>query len=319
MTNSMSTIITIAKQELRTLVREKTFLLLLGIFLVMTAFAVAIGASTRSTTFSIYHATVTVLQTAGKNVPPNPLLGITSLSVFDNMIIYILLVGALLSIVIGHRSFIRERKSGIVSLVFTRPVSKVTYIMGKLTGIGVALASIMVCTFVVSVISTFFITTVHLSGIEFLRLGGFYLISFFYLAFFAVLGLLCAIRIPSESIALFTPIIVWVALVFILPELATGQNPVALLNPITLARAAPNMSAFFVHMRTIIEPFSVSQYYTESALMFLKAGPTSGLSLSAGITQVWLVMSGPVLYLFVLIGASVLAVRSYVVSSDPLL
>ncbi len=266
----------IVKNEWRALLREKTFLLLLGIFLTMTFFSVYIGWSTRTTTNAIYHASVSYLGAHGvANVIPNPLDGISPLLVFDNMLIYILLIGALLAIVIGHRSFIRERASGVLPLTFVRPVGKARYAFAKLLGIFSALLGVVFVTYIVSALSALFIPTLHLSGSEFLYLLGFYIASFVYLAIFAALGLLFAIVSRNESTALFIPILLWVAVVFIVPELTTGQNPVALLNPVTLANALPDQGPFFAFMGKVFGPISIGQFYTRSALDLLRSNATA--------------------------------------------
>lgn len=261
----------LVRHELRTLAREGTFSTLLGIFTAVTLFSVFIGWATRSTTFAIYAATVAVLKAAGVfHVAPNPLLGVSALAVFNNLIIYTLLVGALLAIVIGHRSFVRDRKSGVVPLLLSRPAGRPLYIAGKLCGISIALLLIMAGMFFVSAASTFLIPALHLSGGEFLSLLAFYGVSFVYLAFFAALGLLFAVLMPNESLALLIPVIAWIAVVFILPELSTGQNPVSLLNPVTLAHAPSTPGVFFSSVRTILGPFSFGQDYTSLALHFLR-------------------------------------------------
>lgn len=302
-------IFVVIRNELRTLSREKTFVLLMGIFFAMTLFSVFIGWSTRTTTVAIYSATVAVLQSSGAmHIPPNPILGTSPLMVFSNLVIYILLVGALLSIVIGHRSFIRERKSGVIPLVFVRKVTKGQYVAGKLLGIGIALVAIIVAAFLVSATSAIFIPALNLSPGEFLRLLGLYVAAFLYLALFAALGFFFAARMKTESGALFAPIMLWVITVFVLPELATGQNPVALLNPITLAQAAPTPAAFFALLHPFIAPFSVGQLFTHSAFQFLTGG-----------WQVGGALTGLALYLGVVCIASVYAVRSYSIASDSLL
>lgn len=302
-------IFVVIRNELRTLSRGKTFVLLMSIFFVMTLFSVYIGWSTRTTTIAIYTATVAVLQVSGAtHIPPNPILGVSPLMVFSNLVIYVLLVGALLSIVIGHRSFIRERKSGVIPLVFVRKVTKGQYVAGKLLGIGTALVAIIVAAFLVSATSAIFIPALHLSPSEFLRLSGLYVAAFLYLALFATLGFFFAARMKTESGALFAPIMLWVVTVFVLPELATGQNPVALLNPITLAQAAPTPTAFFALLHPFIAPFSVGQLFTQSAFQFLTGGGQVGGALT-----------GLALYLGVAGIASVYAVRSYSIASDSLL
>lgn len=308
MTTNTHPILVVIGNELRTLAREKTFVLLMAIFFVMTLFSVYIGWSTRTTTFAIYDATVAVLQASGAaHLPPNPILGVSPLMVFSNLVIYVLLVGALLSIVIGHRSFIRERKSGIIPLVFVRKVTKGQYVTGKLLGIGIALLAIVLAAFLVSDVSVLLVPALHLSLAEFFRLSGLYVVAFLYLALFATLGFFFAVRMPTESSALFAPIMVWVAAVFVLPELATGQNPVALLNPITLAQAVPTPSAFFTALHPLIAPFSVGQFFTQSAFQFL----TGGGHVAGELT-------GLIVYLGIACTLSMYAVRSYSTTSDSL-
>ena len=310
----------VARLELKTLAREKMFLLLLGLFLSMTFFAVYIGWFTRTTTSAIYDATVVVLRAAGTAaIPANPVLSIPQLAVFDNLIIYVLLVGALLAIVIGHRSFMRERKSGVMPLLFVRPLSANAYVAGKFSGIALALLSVMSVTFVASGLSALFLPALHLSGVELLRLAAFYGVSFLYLSFFALVGFACAAYFSSESIALFVPILVWVGAVFVFPELATGQNPVALLNPITLVNATPNPSAFFSVMHSILTPVSLGQQYTDGAIELLQASSDAAHSLAGSLGRIGGALAGLSAGLLVLGAASVAAVRSYALSTDPLL
>ncbi|MDE2312223.1 MAG: ABC transporter permease subunit [Patescibacteria group bacterium] len=282
MSARLSPVSAIVRNELRALTRERTFTMLLGIFLAMTFFSVYIGWSTRTTTNAIYRASVAYLGTQGAtHVPPNPLSGVSPLLIFDNMLIYILLVGALLAIVIGHRSFIRERKAGVLPLIFARPVSRPQYILAKLCGICLALAAIIGATYIVSALAAVFLPALRLTAAEFFRLLDFYAVSLLYLCFFAFVGLLFSVVAGSESTTLFLPILVWVAAVFILPELTLGSNPVALLNPVTLASAAPDQGQFFTVMRAGLGWLSVGQFYTQSGLNALGAADGGAAALPA--------------------------------------
>ncbi len=299
---------TVIKNELRTLSRERIFVLLLEIFFAMTLFSVFIGWSTRTTTLAIYDKTVSVLHATGiTHIPPNPILGVTPLMVFSNLVIYILLVGALFSIVIGHRSFIRERKSGVIPLEFVRRITKNQYVAGKLLGIGTALATIIAAAFFVSSASALFIPSLHLSVAEFLRLAEFYGVAYLYLALFAALGFFFGVRMKTESGALFAPIICWITAVFVLPELATGQNPVALLNPITLAQASPTPSPFFAFAHMVVAPFSIGQFFTRSAFDLLTGSGTIAV-----------MVAGLLGYTILLCAGSMYSVHSYVTTSDTL-
>ena len=101
----------------------------------MTLASSFIGLIATTTTTSIYNASVDFLRQGGaNNIPSNPLNALPALTNFRNVIVYIFLIGSLLAIVIGHRSFIRERKSGVLPLLLTRPISPKTFFIGKSAG-----------------------------------------------------------------------------------------------------------------------------------------------------------------------------------------
>ncbi len=265
----MQNVITIAIQEMKVLFRERVFFLLLGIFIVMTLASSFIGLIATTTTTSIYNSSVDFLHRSGaNNIPSNPLNALPALTNFRNVIVYIFLIGSLLAIVIGHRSFIRERKSGVLSILLTRPISPKTLFLGKVLGTCLALLSIIGITFVVSVFSSFLLPFQHLVLDDILRLFIFYALSFFYLLFFAFLGLFFAIKTKSESLALFVPVCVWVGISFVLPELVSGQTPTALLNPVTMSQTAPQ-GTFFAIMQQYLGPISISWHYTSFSSQLL--------------------------------------------------
>lgn len=201
-------------------------------------------------------------------IPPNPLIGLPALASFRNIIVYMFLIGTLLAIVVGHRSFIRERKSGTMQLLLTRPISLSDLLLGKIVGICLILLSVIGVTAIVSLVSSFFLPFQHLGASDIERLLLFYLLSFFYLLLFALVGLFFAIRVKSESLALFIPVCIWVGVTFVLPELVSGQTPTALLNPVTMAESAAQGS-FFSLMRLIFNPISMGWRYVSLASRLL--------------------------------------------------
>lgn len=255
-------IFTVAVNETRIVLREKTLLLLLFVFLLMTLFSVYIGWSTKTTILGVYQASLASLIHSGvTNLPPNPFMDIPALSIFKNMIIYVFLIGSLAAIVIGHRAFIRERKSAVTLLIFSKPVSKKTYIAGKIVGIIISLFLIVSITFLINLFSTFIIPQQQLTMLEVAKLFSFYLVSLLYMLIFAMLGLFFAVILSNESLALFMPVVIWVAVTFIFPELITGQNPVALLNPVNIAQTT-TQGTFFTTMQKVLFPISIEQHYT---------------------------------------------------------
>lgn len=310
-------IIAIALNEMRLIVREKTLLMLLFVFLLMTFFSAYIGWSTNTIVLQVYHAAIVFLRQSGAtHIPPNPFIQIPPLAMFKNMIIYVFLIGALLAIVVGHQSFIRERKSGVVLLLFSKPLSKNSYILGKVFGILFSLVLLLGITYVVSILATLFIPHNMLSVLEIEKLFLFYCFSLVYMLIFSFIGLFFAIILPDESLALFAPVLVWVAVTFIFPEVITGQNPVALLNPTNISQTA-SQGTFFTAMHTVLSPVSIEQHYTgvtqpllETQQQFQGITPVEVLSEN---TQLAVSLS---FYLFVSLSICIYALRMYAVTKD---
>lgn len=267
----MNPLLVIAISEVKNLFKEQIFFLLLGVFVCMTLASSFIGWSTYTTTNAVYHASVIFLNQHGvSQVPANPLLFFPALASFRNIIIYMFLIGSLMAIVIGNRSFIRERKSGVLQLLLTRPVSLPTFLLGKVLGISFALFSIISLTAIVSIVFSYFLPLQHLGIPDITRLLVFYCYSFFYVFLFALLGLMFAIVAKSESLALFIPVCIWVGISFIMPELVTGQTPVALLNPVNVDTVL-SQGSFFSLMQQFLTPISVGWHFTSIGSQLLNA------------------------------------------------
>lgn len=267
----MTPFFTIVTSEIKTLLRERILFLLMSVFFFMTLVSDFLSWSTYSTTNAVYQASVIFLHQHGiSHVLPNPVLAFPALASFRNIIVYMFLIGSLIAVIVGNKSFIRERKSGVLQLLFTRPVSVTTILLGKIIGISLSLVSIISLTAFVSIISSYFLPLQHLTTSDILRLLVFYVFSFFYLLFFALLGLLFAIIAKSESLALFVPVYIWVAISFVMPELVTGQTPTALLNPVTVAQME-NQGSFFTLMQQLLIPVAVGWHYTSFSSQLLSA------------------------------------------------
>ncbi|NOX32136.1 MAG: ABC transporter permease [Deltaproteobacteria bacterium] len=255
------TIQTIARHEFLALRKQKTFTLLLCVFLVMTLFSTYIGWSTRHTILSIYDETVKQMAAGGiTEIPVNPFLAAPALSVLKNMVVYVLLIGTLLSIIVGHSAFARERRAGVVKILFSKPFSRTVFVLGKMAGILFVLALVMAASFIISLLSVSLISSRLLSMAETFRLFVFYGVSLEYVLGFAMLGFLFSITAKSESLALLIPVMIWVLINFVMPQLSSALDPASLLNP-TSIRAVLPQSHFFTTIRTVIAPVSISESY----------------------------------------------------------
>lgn len=255
----MSPTLVIARQHVQTLVRRKTFVLMLAVLLIMTALSGLIGWSSHSTILRVYDETVRMLTAAGKPAPPNPFAAKPSLSLLNNMVIYVPLIGALLAIVIGHMAMMGDRQAGVTRVIFSRPLERSSYFWGKLSGSAFVLAVIMAACLALSVVAVSLILGGPPSASQLLQLLLFYSLSGVYLLLFVLIGMITALLARSQSMALLAAVAVWVVVTFATPELTSGLRPVASLNPVT-DPVTVSSSPFF-QVTSKAKPISVNEQY----------------------------------------------------------
>ena len=162
----------IAAQLVLSLRRQRTFLALLVTLLVMTALAGVIGWISHRTIIKVYDEAVTLLATTGTPAPPNPFDTKPTLALLSNMVIYIPLIGALMALVLGHLSMADDQSSGIGRLIFSRQVTRRSYVTGKMLGATTVLAIIMAASLLVSAVSLLIVNGAVLSAPDLDPAGG---------------------------------------------------------------------------------------------------------------------------------------------------
>jgi len=218
---------------------------------------------------------------AGLTTAPIPFAAVSPLYYARNTVIYLVLIGALMAIVVGVGSTMRDRKARTVDLVLSRPISVPAYLLGKLAGIGAWLAMILAAVAVISWVSISLITRGPLPAGDSLRLAGFYAVAWVLLLAFVALGMLSGIYASRETTALLVPISIWSIVAFVLPQIGTSANPVSLLNPVPSVKIP---GGAFDILNTVVSPLSVTeQFKTASGLIMANPEVTGSLapSLSA--------------------------------------
>ena len=250
----MSIVFIAARQEIRSLRREKLAQSLLAVFVVMVSLSSLIGWLTNRNVTSIYRK----VKSQGLTTVANPFDHVAPLYYLRNTVIYLVLVGALLAIVVGVASIIRDRKANTVDLVLVRPAQSSSYLIGKLVGIGIWFSIVLGVIAAISWLSIALITEKSLSAVETERLMAFFAISLVFLLCFVLLGMTCAIYSSGETSALLFPIAIWSAITFVLPQLGTADHPVSLLNPVP---AIANQNGAFSKLNAIFSPLSITEQF----------------------------------------------------------
>ena len=243
-----------ARQEIRSLRREKLAQALLVVFVAMVSLSSFIGWLTNKNVTGIYRK----VKEQGLTVVANPFDHVSALYYLRNTVIYLVLVGALLAIVLGVASMIRDRKAHTVDLILVRPVDTRSYLLGKLAGVAAWLAMILVLVTAISWTSIAFIIRKPLTGTDTARLVFFFAMSLLFLIGFVLLGMICALYSSRETSALLLPIAIWSVITFVLPQLGTADHPVSLLNPVP---AIANQGGAFSTLNAIFSPFSITEQF----------------------------------------------------------
>jgi ABC-2 type transport system permease protein len=273
----MSAVLTMARQELVALRRERLPLVLLIVFVVMVSVSSLIGWLTNATVSNVWQKTVQ----AGLTQAPNPFATVSPLYYARNTVIYLVLIGALMAIVVGVGSTMRDRKARSIDLVLSRPIGVPAYLLGKLAGIGAWLAMILGAVAVISWVSISVITSGLLSAGDSQRLAGFYGVAWVLLLAFVALGMLSGIYASRETTALLVPISIWSIVAFVLPQIGTSANPVSLLNPVPSVKIP---GGAFDTLNTVVSPLSVTeQFKTASGLIMANPEVTGSLAPSLSV------------------------------------
>lgn len=262
----MKNSIIIARHEIQSMFREKTFILLLAVFAAMTLASAYIGWSSQHTIDQVYTAAAEQMRQSGKVAPSSPIADYPHLALLKNMIIYVILIGGLLAISTGYAAGMRERKAGVLKLLFSRPISKEDFLLGKLLGISFVLAAVMLLAAIISAVSS--AVLVNLNAQDMIHLFSFYGFSLVYLLGFAFIGFCSALVKEDEVMALLIPIIFWIAITFVLPQLTSALYPTGSLNP-TMPQTDILNSPTLQTMQDAVYPFSISEHYKEAAATFL--------------------------------------------------
>lgn len=254
--------------ELRLLLRERLVIAIGFIFLGLTIAASFIGWSTSNTVNHAYSLSQPFL-TQGASLPPNPFSNVSHLSLQRNIAMYFFLIGSLLAIVIGYRSTLRDRMSHVSALVMTRALSKRQYVIAKSIAVSVVLAGILALSLLCSMITSSLFPELSLTTAQVFHLVLFHGVSWVYLMTFGLLGVISGLLAKNQTMALLIPVTLWIIIGFVVPQVISGLEPTALLNPVSIT-AINQTHSFFTEIQKIIGPFSFAQNYRVAANALLE-------------------------------------------------
>jgi ABC-type transport system involved in multi-copper enzyme maturation permease subunit len=293
-TSARTDVVTIARHQLVSLRRQRVVTVMTATMLAMTALAGLIGWSSHQTIVRVYDVAVKLLAEQGQSAPRSPLGLKPILSLLSNMVVYIPLIGALLTLVLGHITIADDETTGLGRLLFSRRISRTSYLLGKLLAAALLLTAIVAMCFVVSVLALLSVNGSLPSVANLGRLVVFFALSWLYLMVFALVGMVAALVARRRSMALLSAIGLWLVTTFVVPQITSGLRPTTSLNPLT--EPVGTTQAFF-RMTAHARSWSLSEQYKAASGRILQTASVA----STGATLVRVLPIAGALVLLVLV------------------
>jgi ABC-2 type transport system permease protein len=216
----------IAKKEFKTAFKDKIFIIITLLFIILSVLSVYIGSSTKSALLAAFNDIITSLKSQGiTTLPPAP--QIFPLAILQNIITYISIIGAVLAIFLGYDTFIGERENGTIKLLLTRPIYRDQLFSGKLLGGGMVIGLLLSVTLLFNIILFSLISGMVPNLSEILRLVIFMLFAFCYMMMFYIATMYVSIKTNDRSYGFLIMLIIWIGVSFVIPQLAESQKAFA--------------------------------------------------------------------------------------------
>lgn len=297
----MNATIKIARKEISDALRNKLFLITLGLLLVLAIVSIVLGALQVRASMADYNNSIEFLKSMGKTeFPPKP--NLNPLAASKGFVNYLGMIGALLAMILGNHAIVKEKRSGTLKLILSRPVYRDSLLNGKLLGNLGLLAGISLMVGIITYISLQFVGSVALSGDEILRMVFFFIMSFLYMTVFLILAAAISLMSRNGNKALLITIVLWLVFAFVFPQIGDtmdmdNQLPGGFFAQMGMTRDQEHKVLanfkFYETLRDSIEEMSPTKHYERVSFALLNVKPGFENNTAAEVLQLkWINLLG---------------------------
>lgn len=222
----MSGILTLARKEVKTAFRDNIFLIIVGLFVLLSVISVYIGSSTKNAELQAYENIMQLLKSQGAISLPSP-PEICPLSVLSNIISYVSMIGAVVAIFLGFETFSGERNNGTLKLIAVRPVYRDQLVTGKLLGGGMVIGVLLGVILIFNLLLFIMVSGMTPGINEIIRLISFFILAFVYMMIFYTATMYVSLKTNDSAFGFMLMMISWLTISFVLPQLADSQRSFA--------------------------------------------------------------------------------------------
>ena len=223
MNNRSGPVLTLAAHEYRSAVRSRVLGLLIISMVLVTAGSITIAAYDFQAQLADYKAYLDQAAASGVGAALPPQL--FPLQLLRGVIEYVQIIGAVIAIGLGYLSVARERSGKTLQLISVRPVRTRDLFFGRLLGAGALIATIVAATAFISVLLIGLVGGHWLNAGELLRVAITFTAAVAYMLMFYALGFWLTARSKSLANGLVAALVVWLAVVLIIPQIGDTMDP----------------------------------------------------------------------------------------------
>lgn len=225
MISRYSQITTIAAKEIHDAFRAHLLTLITGFLVLAALVSLSVSAIALHAEYLTYIESRDLLISLGKSAADLAPPAFFPLKLLRGFIEHIEIIGAVLGIVLGYRAAAVERGHSTLALILTRPLSKFTFLSGKLAGNAALIMFALAVTFAIGALALAAISGVGLGVADIYRIIIVFGAACIYVVSFFLLGFVLALSIRKLPTALLAAFAIWLVLVLIAPQIGDTMDP----------------------------------------------------------------------------------------------
>ncbi|MCL5091485.1 MAG: ABC transporter permease [Patescibacteria group bacterium] len=215
----------IAKKEYRDALKSVLFLSLLVFLFLLTAVSLLVAGFDFQSQVAQYNVSIAQLHALGQTGVVLEKPQYFPLQMLRGTIEYLEIIGAIIGIVLGYVSIAKEKGNNTLQLLLSRPVSRLSFVIGKVIGNSLLLLSLLGVIIFFIVIAIAGIGHVAFSSTELVKLILSFVFSYVYLMFFYSLSAFLCLLFMGLSNALVVGFVIWLLIVLIVPQVGDTMDP----------------------------------------------------------------------------------------------
>lgn len=225
MISRYSQITTIAAKEIHDAFQAHLLTLLTGFLVLAALVSLSVSAIALHAEYLTYMESRDLLISLGKSAADLAPPVFFPLKLLRGFVEHIEIIGAVLGIVLGYRAAAVERGHSTLALILTRPLSKFTFLGGKLAGNAALIMVALAVTFAIGTLALAAMSGVGLGVADIYRIIIVFGAACIYVVSFFLLGFALALSIRKLPTALLAAFAIWLVLVLIAPQIGDTMDP----------------------------------------------------------------------------------------------